>query len=346
MKSTYLAATQKSNSKHIPVWFMRQAGRYLPEYMEIKNRSSFYEMSHSPNLISEISLQPIRRYHLDAAIIFSDILTCLEYMGAPFRFTDSGPKLDTPRSDIVPSIDTLLNLKPLEPQKNMDFINKGIQLIKKELNGLPLIGFAGAPFTLASYLIEGGTSKDFVKIKKFIFSEPELFKQAMNHLATEVGGYLNYKIACGVDAVQIFDSWVGILSDKEYEKHILPHMQKIISIVKEKYSVPVVLFSQPSTHLLHLLIQTGVDVLSVDWRSPLIEVTRKTERKVAIQGNLDPIALTLPWEQAKPYVQTVLEEARTSEILNQFIFNVGQGITPFTNTETVKQTIDLIHSFR
>ncbi len=337
--STYIAATQKLNTSTIPVWFMRQAGRYLPEYMDLKARFSFREMSHTPELMADVTLQPLRRFPLDAAIMFSDILTCLEYMGAHFQFTDQGPKLDLCGADV------LMNLKSLDPQKDMPFICKGIGQIKSELQK-PLIGFVGAPFTLASYLVEGNTSKEFKNLKTFIFQDPKSFFKAMDHLAIQVGNYLVYQIESGVDAVQIFDSWVGVLGYDDYEKHVLPHVAKMISIAKSKKKVPVTLYSQPTSHLLPLLTQTGADVLSVDWRLPLDQIAKLTDHKVAIQGNLDPNIVCLPWSDAKSHVERVLNEAKHGEILQQFIFNVGHGVTPSTKVDTIKHVIDFVHNFR
>lgn len=336
----YLAATRRENKGMLPVWFMRQAGRYLPEYMALKAKYSFREMSHTPELMAEVTLQPLRRFPLDAAIMFSDILTCLEFMGAPFEFTDQGPKLDHCGPDV------LMNLTKLNPEKNLNFVRLGIQLIKKSLGDTPLIGFAGAPFTLASYLVEGSTSKEFQNLKKLIFQNPEQFAKSMNHLAVEVGNYLNFQIESGVDAIQIFDSWVGVLGYSEYEEHVFPHIKTMISMVKDRHEVPVTLYSQPTAHLLPLLAQTGADVLSVDWRMPLDQIGKITQRQIAIQGNLDPHVVCMDWSEARPYVERVLNEAKRGEILQQFVFNVGHGVTPATNVDTIKHVVEFVHNFK
>lgn len=338
--SSFLNALKQNNTNHIPVWFMRQAGRYLPEYMAIKNKSNFREMSHTPSIMCEITLQPLKRYPLDAAIMFSDILTCLEYMGAPFEFRDSGPKLDDHGSHVLPL------LKPLNPDVDLSFVGDGIKLIKKEAS-VPVIGFVGAPFTLISYLVEGGTSKEFIATKRLLLSDPDKFNSVMSFISNQLVNYLNYQVRCGVNAVQIFDSWVGVLSQGQYETHILPHMTQLISnFKKQNPSIPLILYSQPTTHLLGYLAQTQADAISVDWRSSLTEVAQKIPKTLTIQGNLDPIVTTLSWEQAKPHVESVLKSARSAEILNRYIFNVGHGVTPHTQPETIARIIDFVHNFK
>lgn len=339
--TSFIDALNLKNKSQIPVWFMRQAGRYLPEYMAVKNESNFRTMSHTPELMKEITLQPMRKYPLDASIMFSDILTCLEYMGSTFEFTDHGPRL------AKAGIETAKNLSDLNPEKDMPYIREGIQLIKKELVDRPLIGFVGAPFTLISYLVEGGTSKEFITTKRFLFEDPTGFSSVMSHLATQLAHYLKFQIESGVQAVQVFDSWVGILSKKEYENHILPHMKSLISEVKSTHPrIPVILYSQPTAHLVELMAQTGANAISVDWRTPLSEVASRVPENIALQGNIDPIVMTLDWENAQPYVQRVLDDAKSAGILDRYVFNVGHGVTPHTNTSTIAQTIDYVHNYR
>lgn len=341
--SSFLNAARGSNESRIPVWFMRQAGRYLPEYLKVREKSDFHTMSHEPELIKEITLQPLERFDLDAAILFSDILTPLEYMGSGFSFTDKGPILEKSGPD------ALCSLNKLDPNRDLKFVKDAISSIKSELNDIPLIGFVGAPFTLASYLIEGGTSREFAKTRTFLMENSKSFDDALLFLGLQMGEYLKFQIEAGVDAVQIFDSWVGILSCDDYEKHILPSIDAIVSSVKP-YGVPITLYSQPTLHLLPMLVQTGVDVLSVDWRVELIKIASELRTfgnmNLSLQGNLDPLVLTMDWEQAKPYVKNVCESVRSAEFLDRFIFNTGHGLTPKASPETVKQTIDFIHNFR
>lgn len=339
--TSFLDALNGKNKSQIPVWFMRQAGRYLPEYMAVKKQSNFRTMSHTPEIMKEITMQPMRKYPLDASIMFSDILTCLEYMGSTFEFTDHGPKLENA------GIETVKSLTSLNPEKDMMFVREGIKLIKKELTDRPLIGFVGAPFTLISYLAEGGTSKEFIITKRFLFEDPKGFHKAMEHISSQIANYLKFQIESGVQAVQIFDSWVGVLSQKEYENFILPHMKHIVSEVKKSHAdVPVILYSQPTAHLVELMAKTGANAISVDWRTPLSDIAKKVPQNVTLQGNIDPIVMTLDWEKAKPHVEYILNDAKRAEILDRFVFNVGHGVTPHTNTDTIAQTIDCVHNYR
>lgn len=340
--STYIDALKAQNKGRIPVWFMRQAGRYLPEYMELKGQHDFKTRTHTPDLVKTISLQPFGRYDLDAIILFSDILTCLEFMGAEFDFSKGSPKLENAGPDV------LKNLKPLNP-KDLSFVIEGIKLICEAKPDTPLIGFCGAPFTMASYLIEGGTSREFNNTRRFMLSEPEAFKAGMNLLADSIADYLVYQVENGAQSVQIFDSWVGILSETQYQEFILPSMQRMISRFREKANVPVVLYSQPTLHILPSLMETGADCLSVDWRSSIDKIANvlkyKMDRKIAIQGNLDPILTTQDFTIVKPYVDQILEAVASSGYRDSFIFNVGHGVTPQTNPDTIGKIVDYVHEF-
>ena len=340
--STILDAMKCQNNGRVPVWFMRQAGRYLPEYMEIKKRSNFREMSHTPELMKEITLQPMKRYDLDAAIMFSDILTCLEYMGAPFQFTDTGPKLSSAGPE------ALTSLTELDPPRDLSFVGEGLSLIKKELTDKPVLGFIGAPFTLASYLIEGGTSREFIHTRRFMLSEPKVFQRALNHLADQLAKYIDYQIDCGVSALQVFDSWGGILPKEQYEEFVLPSLQRLYEKTTKK--VPFIQYGQPTSHLMKLYCSLPINVLSVDWRLSVGKYAKLAagygRKDICLQGNIDPIVMSLKPEQAKPYIQRVLDSAKEAEILNRFVLNVGHGVTPLTNTDTVKMAIDLAHSLR
>lgn len=323
------ALSYKNETGRIPVWFMRQAGRYLPEYQALRKKYDFRTMSHDPKLICETTMTPFARFDLDAAIMFSDILTCLEYMGSTFHFGENGPVLE----DHGPHV--LSKLKKLNPAKDMSFVGEGIKLTKKELGNRPLIGFAGAPFTLISYLVEGGTSREFNNTRKFLYENPEAFCDALELLGESISEYLLYQIECGADAVQIFDSWVGSLQSV-YKEMIAPTMSKLIRKVKTS-GKPVILYSQPTLHLVKTLADLKPTALSVDWREPLTDVMTKigTFELPVLQGNLDPIVTTMEWHKAKPYVVELLEEVRRLEIRNQYIFNVGHGVTPETRWETI-----------
>jgi uroporphyrinogen decarboxylase len=336
----FIDALNQKNIGHIPVWFMRQAGRYLPEYMKIKASSTFRKMSHTPEIMAEVTLQPLKRYDLDAAIMFSDILTCLEYMGSPFEFTDHGPKLSSHGPD---ALENLTELKV----KDLSFVGDGIGLIKKELKHKPVIGFIGAPFTLASYLIEGGTSREFMSTRQFAFNNPKKFLAAMDHLSTQLSKYVHYQIESGVNAVQIFDSWGGVLGREEYQKFVFPSLERLVQNIAGK--VPIILYAQPTFHLLPLFSRLEVSALSVDWRQPISEVAATLKKlgrnNVSFQGNIDPVVMTLGYNEAKPYAEMILKDVKKAGIRDRFIFNVGHGFTPKTNTETVGEVVKLVHSF-
>lgn len=338
-QSSFLNALEQKNQSNIPVWFMRQAGRYLPEYLSIKAEYDFKTRTHTPDLMSEITLQPLSRYPLDAAIMFSDILTCLEFMGAEFDFTSGGPKL------AKPGIDTLLQLKSLNTD-DMSFVYEGIQKIKLNLNNTPLIGFVGAPFTLISYIIEGGTSKDFINTRKYMLEQSENFSQSMSLITDSVCRYLKEQKNSGVNAVQVFDSWVGVLSLDEYEIFILPHMQRLINELKNS-AIKVILYSQPTYHLLPALCKLQPNALSVDWRRDLKsyyqEINKYSSQDISIQGNLSPIVTTLEWEKAKNYVDQILLDVKELNIRDRFIFNVGHGVSPQTKPETIGKIVEYVH---
>ncbi|PIU00344.1 MAG: uroporphyrinogen decarboxylase [Bdellovibrionales bacterium CG10_big_fil_rev_8_21_14_0_10_45_34] len=336
-KADFLKALRGDNSsKQTPVWFMRQAGRYLPEYRKLREEYNFRQMSHTPELIAEVTLQPFQHLDLDAAILFSDILTCLEFMGAGFEFTEAGPKLANA------GFDTLINLKKLDVE-NLSFVRQGIKKIKTRLVEKPLIGFVGAPFTLASYLIEGGTSREFEQTRRSLLEFPDQFSEALNFLADQISKYVVYQIESGVDAIQIFDSWVGICSQQVYRKHIQPSVAKIVKVAHE-HNKPVILYSQPSSHLIELLAETGADMLSVDWRTPISQFARRLPRKIGFQGNLDPIYTTLNKEIAITATIEILEDIRANNLADRFVFNVGHGVTPQTQLQTLQSIVELCHA--
>ncbi len=338
MNSNYIAATQAKNQSHIPVWFMRQAGRYLPEYMELKEQYDFRTRTHTPSLMKEITLQPFQRYPLDAAIMFSDILTCLEFMGAAFDFNQGGPKLAKAGPDVFKKLSALT-------PSDLSFVAEGIGMIRKELDSnIPLIGFVGAPFTLASYIVEGGTSREFLHTRKFMKEEPEAFQKGIQVLAESVANYLKYQVESGVNAVQIFDSWVGVLSKADYDRFLFPYMKELIEEVKST-KVPVTLYSQPATHILTSMLETGADVLSLDWRVDLADFVARSPETTSFQGNLDPIVTTLERSKAEPYVDSLLEAVEKNGLRNRYIFNVGHGVSPLTRPETIGKIIERVHSF-
>jgi uroporphyrinogen decarboxylase len=337
MKSRFLNAMSGSNESQIPIWLMRQAGRYLPEYQELRKKHDFRTLSHTPSLICETTLTPFKRFNMDAAILFSDILTCLEYMGSPFVFGEAGPELKDHGTHV------LAKLKSLDPEKDMSFVGEGIELVVQKLGDTPLIGFVGAPFTLVSYLIEGGTSREFTETRRFIYEKPDEFVRVMDLLGDSVARYLLFQAKCGARTVQIFDSWVGVLPKTTYDELIAPTMKKLIATVRAA-GIPVILYSQPTLHLLPTLESLSPTALSVDWRTPIKELYPKLKnQKLVIQGNLDPLVTTLDWQRAKPFVNEILDNVSELGIKPRYVFNVGHGVLPETKWETVGKIVDFVH---
>jgi uroporphyrinogen decarboxylase len=313
---------------------MRQAGRYMAEYRALRAKHSMLEVCKTPELALEVTLQPLK-LGMDAAILFADILLPLEPMGAPFEFAKGeGPVIHSPitcKADVD-------KLHDIEIEDGLGYVLEAIKMIKKEVK-VPLIGFAGAPFTLASYLIEGGKSTAFAKAKRFMYAEPETFSSLMHLLAEVVRKFLHKQIDAGVDAVQLFDSWIGQLSAVDYRTYVLPHVSHILKDI-EKRGVPVIHFGTGTYHLLEAQREAGGTVIGLDWRTPITEGWKKVGADCAVQGNLDPIALLAPVELAEKHAARVLEDAGGRP---GHIFNLGHGILPETPPDTVKAVIDFVH---
>jgi uroporphyrinogen decarboxylase len=316
---------------------MRQAGRYMQEYRKIRERHSILEVCKTPELASQVTLQPIDRFPLDAAIIFADILLPLEPMGAQLAFlADEGPVISNPVRDRA-AVDAL---KPIGPEA-LGFVYEAIRLARKSLEGrVPLIGFAGAPFTLASYLIEGGSSRNFIETKRFMYHAPEAWHLLMDKLARVVAGYLKAQIEAGAQAIQLFDSWVGALSPDDYREYVQSHVQLIFDALKST-NVPCIHFGTGTATLLELMEQAGGTVIGVDWRIRLDEARLRLGEDVAIQGNLDPVVLFAPLPEISRRVEAILSQAGTG---SGFIFNLGHGILPGTPVENVQATIHMVHT--
>jgi uroporphyrinogen decarboxylase len=332
----YLNACGKKSVDCTPVWIMRQAGRYLEEYRAVRAKYSFIEVCKTPELAAEVTLQPLRRFELDAAILFADILLPLEQMGIDFAFTrDDGPQIANPvrtRADVE-------MMRAIVPREEMAYLMETIRLVKRELNGLvPLIGFAGAPFTLASYIIEGGGSRNYVLTKSFMYRDPAAWRLLMEKLTDMAIAYLNDQIAAGVQAVQVFDSWVGCLSPADYREFVLPHQKRLLSSLNPE--APRIHFAFGASHLLPLVREAGGDVIGVDWRTEIGAAWKALDYGPGIQGNLDPVAL----HGSRQYLRR-----RVAEILAAIggrrghIFNLGHGILPTAPADAVKYLIDLVH---
>ena len=316
---------------------MRQAGRYMPEYRALRAKYTLLELCKNPELATEVTLQPVNAHKVDAAILFADILLPLEPMGAPFEFAKGeGPVIHHPVRDRA----AVEALRVIEPEDGLGYVLDAIKMIRKELDGkTPLIGFAGAPFTLASYLIEGGKSSNYALTKRMMYNEPETWNLLMSKFSEVVRRYLHAQIKAGANAVQLFDSWVGSLSVTDYEQFILPHVSHILKDV-EKAGVPVIHFGVHSASLLPLQKRAGGTVLGVDWTTPLDHAIGLLGTGVAVQGNLDPLLLGAPRELLTRRVDDILRRAKGA---SGHIFNLGHGILPETDPDAVKFVVDLVH---
>ncbi len=337
----FLRACRREPTDRTPVWLMRQAGRYMPEYRAVRERHGFLQMVKTPELATEVTLQPVRAYDLDAAIVFADILPPIEGMGIRLTFEKGeGPVIHNP----VRSAADVEALRQPDPRETVPFTLDAIRLTKRELDGrLPLIGFSGAPFTLASYLIEGGGSREYRRTKQLMYREPQTWHALMRKLTALVGDYLVAQIEAGADAVQIFDSWVGALAPADFAEYVLPYISQAIGTVKSRLpdpSAPVIYFGTDTSGLLPLLRQTEADVLGVDWRIPLDEAWAQIGPGFAIQGNLDPMTLFAPWPEIERRAADVLHRAAGRP---GHIFNLGHGILTETPVEHVRQLVDFIH---
>jgi uroporphyrinogen decarboxylase len=333
----FLKACRREPVDVTPVWFMRQAGRYMAEYRALRERYSLLEICRIPDIATEVTLQPVLRIEVDAAILFSDLLLPLEPMGLPFDFVKGeGPQIDHPIADEA-DID---RLRTFEPRDALAHVLQAIRQIQQELAGrVPLIGFAGAPFTLASYAIEGGHSNNFAKTKALMYGHPEAWHRLCEKFATIVADYLVAQIEAGVDAVQVFDSWVGTLNAADYREFALPHTRRIFDAVAGR--VPTIHFGTGTSTILPELREAGGDVIGVDWRIPLDEGWDRIGHDRAVQGNLDPTLLLGPVERMLQQTDAVLARAGGRP---GHIFNLGHGILPSTPVEHVQMLAQYVHS--
>lgn len=332
----FLKACRGEEHDHVPVWYMRQAGRYQPEYMKIREKYSLFEITHNPEVCAEVTMLPVQQLGVDAAILFADIMTPMPAMGIDVEIKSSiGPVISNP----IRNLDDVQNLQQLNPEKDVPYILETIKLLRQQLN-VPLIGFAGAPFTLASYLIEGGPSRNYYRTKALMHSQPETWHLLMDRLGDMTIDYLRAQIQAGAQAVQVFDSWVGALNAKDYATFVAPVMKKIFSAL-EKEDAPKIMFGVGAGHLLQEWNQLPIDVIGLDWRMP-IPLARQHGVKKTVQGNLDPGLLLSSW--------SVIEE-KTKEILDQgmktpgFIFNLGHGVYPQVKVETLQRLTAFIHEY-
>jgi uroporphyrinogen decarboxylase len=334
MNDRFLRACRREPVDTTPVWFMRQAGRYMAEYRAIRAKHSMLEVCRTPELAVQVTLQPMR-LGVDAAILFADILLPLEPMGAPFEFAKGeGPVVHSP----IRTVEDIDRLRLIDPHESLDYCLQAIRLLRKELK-VPLIGFAGAPFTLASYLIEGGKSSHFALTKRLMYTEPEAWDRLMGKLAEVVRRFLRAQVEAGAQAVQLFDSWVGQLGPDDYTRYIAPHMRTILADV-QTLGVPVIHFGTGTATLLQLQAEAGGTVIGVDWRSHLDEAWARIGHDKAVQGNLDPTVLLAP----RPLIQQRAREVlRRAGARPGHIFNLGHGIMPEVPVDEVAALVDFVH---
>jgi uroporphyrinogen decarboxylase len=327
----FLRALRREPVDRTPVWFMRQAGRYLPEYRELRGDRDILEACREPELAVEITLQPLRRMALDAAIVFSDIMLPLAAVGVGVHIAPGvGPVVDEP----IRSATDLDRLRPLEPEADEPFLLETMRLLRKEL-AVPLIGFAGAPFTLASYLVEGGPSRDHVRTKNLLHAEPATWNDLMERLTGIVRAHVLAQVEAGAQAVQLFDSWVGVLDAEDYERSVAPHS----GLALADLGVPSIHFGVGTSHLLPSLASAGGDAIGVDWRLPLDEAWSRVGDR-AIQGNLDPAVAASTREAVE---RKALEVLRRAGDRDGHVFNLGHGVLPDTPVENLQRLVDLVH---
>jgi uroporphyrinogen decarboxylase len=337
MNDSFLRACRREPVDRTPVWFMRQAGRYMPEYRALREKHTLLTLCRTPELAVEVTLQPVDALGVDAAILFSDLLLPLEPLGIPFDFkVGEGPVIER----VVRTPEDVGRLRRFDPKQELGMVLEAIRLLRRALEGrVPLIGFAGAPFTLASYAIEGGHSNNFAATKSLMYQEPAAWHRFASLLGELMGDYLRAQVEAGVQAVQVFDSWVGALSAADYREFVLPHVRTLFSRL-DGIGVPTIHFGTGTGHLLEVQREAGGDVIGLDWRTPLASGFKRLPG-AAVQGNLDPTLLFAPRERLLAGVDAVMAEAAGQP---GHVFNLGHGILPGTPVENVKAVVEHVHS--
>jgi uroporphyrinogen decarboxylase len=333
--SPFLKACRREPVPYTPVWYMRQAGRSLPEYRQARAGIPMLDSCTRADLITEITMQPMRRYAVDAAILFSDIVVPLKAVGVGIDIKPGvGPVIDEP----IRHEGDLKRLRRLEPD-DVPYVTEAVGQLVRELGDRPLIGFAGAPFTLASYLIEGGPSRNHDRTRALMYSEPGLWNALLGRLADITVSFLQVQVAAGVSAVQLFDSWVGAVSPADYRTYVLPHSGRIFAALADT-GVPRIHFGVGTGELLGVMGEAGATVVGVDWRVPLDDAARRVAPGTALQGNLDPAALLAPWDVVRERARDVLARGRVAE---GHIFNLGHGVLPETDPDILARLTDFVH---
>ncbi len=316
-----------------PVWIMRQAGRYMEEYRAVRAKHSFLDVCHKPELACEVTLQPLDRLGVDAAILFSDIMIPLEGMGCHVEF-NPGPVMEPIRTRAA--VDAL---RVCKPEEDVPYVMDAVRLIRKELAGkVPLIGFSGAPFTLAAYMVEGKGSREFANLKGMMFAAPDLFHDLMTKVSDTVIAYLNAQAAAGAQALQMFDTWGGILSPADYRRYVLPHSKRIIAALDK--SVPVIHFVKGAGLMLDIVKEAGGDVLGLDWHIDIGDAIRAIGPTFSVQGNMDPAYMFAPAELARQTAKEIVAKGRAAR---GHVFNLGHGIMPMASVDTARAVVEAVH---
>jgi uroporphyrinogen decarboxylase len=336
--SRFIRACKAQPVDRTPVWFMRQAGRYMPEYRAVRKQHSLIEICKKPALAAEVTITAAEALGVDAAIIFADLLLPLEVMGLPFRFeAGEGPVIEKPIRDHA----DIARLRT-DQAADLGYVAEAIRVVCKHFgNTLPMIGFCGAPFTLASYMIEGGGSRNYVHTKKMMYSSPAAWDELMGKLVAVTSEYAAEQVRAGADTIQIFDSWVGCLSVEDYRRYVLAHVTDLVKRL-QKTGVPIIYFGTDSATLLPSMKETGAEVVGLDWRIPLDEGWRLLNSKGAVQGNLDPVVLFADWKEIQPRAEDILRRAAGRP---GHIFNLGHGILPETPVENVKRLCQFVQEY-
>jgi uroporphyrinogen decarboxylase len=337
MNDIFLKACRGERVPYTPVWIMRQAGRYLPEYQAVRAEVDFLTLCKTPELAAKVTMQPVEKLKVDAAILFSDILIAVEAMGMHLEFSDKkGPVLGDP----VRTKSGVDRLVIPDTEDSMPFVLEAIRILRSRLS-VPLIGFSGAPFTLATYMIEGGSSKNFLNTKRMMFQNPGLFSLLMDKITITVISYLTSQIRAGAQAVQLFDTWAGTLAPGDYKEFVLPYVKRAVAELK-KEGVPVIYFVNECAALLKEIKKTSADVIGIDWRIDLKDAVKGIGKKFSVQGNLDPCALFLPREKMEDKVKDILWKG---EFARGHVFNLGHGILPESPVENAVALVEAVHRF-
>jgi len=335
---TFLKACNREPAAHTPIWIMRQAGRYLPEYRKIRAKVDFLTLCKTPELAAEVTLQPVDILGVDAAILFSDILIPVEAMGVGLEFhEEKGPVLANPVRDM----ESAERLRVINPAEDVPFVLETIKILRRHLK-VPLIGFAGAPFTVATYIIEGGSSKNFLNTKRMMYRHPDVFKKLMDRITATTTAYLKAQIEAGAQAVQLFDSWAGVLSPSDYVKYALPHVKKIFRRIKP-LGAPTIYFVNNCAGILARAKRAGADVVGVDWRLDMNKAAKTVGKSFAIQGNLDPCVL---FSTPGHIRDSAIDIVKKAEAAGGHIFNLGHGILPETPVDNVRALVDAVHEIK